>query len=113
MSRQRRSDTHLLVRWLWTSRRLDARLVRAALVPASWLHGLVMRLRAWSYARGWRSRHDLQLPTIAVGNLTVGGSGKTPIAGWIAARFAARDVRPGILLRGVGGDEVLVHREAV
>lgn len=87
--------------------------MRLLLLPASWLFGAVMRFRAWTYARGWRQVHDLDLPTIAVGNLTVGGSGKTPIAGWIAARFAARGLRPGILLRGVGGDEVLVHRESV
>lgn len=72
-----------------------------------------MRLRASAYRRGWLASHALPLPAVAVGNLTVGGSGKTPIAGWVAARFAARGIRPGILLRGVGGDEVLVHREAV
>src|SRR5690606_16535526 len=96
-----------------TSRRLDARAMRTLLLPASWIYAMVMRARAWSYSRGWRTMHDLQLPVISVGNLTVGGSGKTPIAGWIAARFAARGLRPGILLRGVGGDEVLVHRESV
>src|SRR5690606_15784422 len=96
-----------------TSRRLDARAMRTLLLPASWIYAMVMRARAWSYSRGWRTMHDLQLPVISVGNLTVGGSGKTPIAGWIAARLAARGLRPGILLRGVGGDEVLVHRESV
>jgi tetraacyldisaccharide 4'-kinase len=48
-----------------------------------------------------------------VGNLTVGGSGKTPIATWIARYYAARGLRPGILLRGYGNDETLVHRHAV
>ncbi|HEX9165993.1 MAG TPA: tetraacyldisaccharide 4'-kinase, partial [Gemmatimonadales bacterium] len=51
-------------------------------------------------------------PAIAVGNLTVGGSGKTPIANWIAAWYAERGMTPGILLRGYrGGDEALVHSE--
>ena len=113
MSARRRGDGHRAVRWLWTSRRLDARAARALLVPASGLWAAAMRLRAGAYRRGWLASHDLPLPAIAVGNLTVGGSGKTPIAGWVAARFAARGIRPGILLRGVGGDEVLVHREAV
>jgi tetraacyldisaccharide 4'-kinase len=113
MSVRRRSDAHLVVRWLWTSRRADARLARALLVPASLLWRAVMRSRATGYRRGWFASHDLPLPSIAVGNLTVGGSGKTPLAGWIAARFAREGLRPGILLRGVGGDETLVHREAV
>jgi tetraacyldisaccharide 4'-kinase len=50
---------------------------------------------------------------VAVGNLTVGGSGKTPIAVWIARHYAAAGLRPGILLRGYGGDETLVHRHSV
>lgn len=113
MSGRRRGDGHRVVRWLWTSRRLDARAARALLVPASGLWSAAMRLRAAAYRRGWIASRELPLPSIAVGNLTVGGSGKTPLAGWVAARFAARGIRPGILLRGVGGDEVLVHREAV
>ena len=72
-----------------------------------------MDLRTLAFRRGWRTTHELPLPTIAIGNLTVGGSGKTPIAGWVAAHFLARGLRPGILLRGVGGDETLVHREAL
>lgn len=48
-----------------------------------------------------------------MGNLTVGGSGKTPIAVWIARYYATQGLVPGILLRGYGGDETLVHRHAV
>jgi tetraacyldisaccharide 4'-kinase len=113
MSGTRRSDGHRFVRWLWTSRRADARAARAVLVPAAVLYDVVMRLRAMAYRRGWFLVRDLPLPSLAVGNLSVGGSGKTPIAGWIAARFAAQGIRPAILLRGVGGDEVLVHRAAL
>jgi tetraacyldisaccharide 4'-kinase len=72
-----------------------------------------MELRAVAYRHGWLGVHDLPLPSVAVGNLTVGGSGKTPLAAWIAARFARGGVVPGILLRGVGGDEALVHQESV
>ena len=113
MTAQRRSDGHRLVRWLWTSRRLDARAARALLVPASWLYRTVMRLRAAAYQRGLLASYPLPLPAVAVGNLSVGGSGKTPLAGWIAERWATRGVVPGILLRGVGGDEARVHQEAV
>ena len=47
---------------------------------------------------------DLPLPSVAVGNLTVGGSGKTPIAIWIARHYVRRGLVPGILLRGYGKD---------
>ncbi|MEO8450213.1 MAG: tetraacyldisaccharide 4'-kinase [Gemmatimonadota bacterium] len=108
----RRGDGHRLIRWLWTSRRPDARLARAALVPMAGLWRTSMAIRNLGYDRGWLTVHDLPLPTVAVGNLSVGGSGKTPIAGWIAHRYLARGIVPGILLRGYGQDEVLLHEQA-
>jgi tetraacyldisaccharide 4'-kinase len=50
------------------------------------------------------------IPTLAVGNLTVGGTGKTPITAWFAARLAALGHSPAVVMRGYGGDEVAVHR---
>jgi len=109
----RRGDTHRVMRWLWTSRRPDARLARLALLPASGLWRLAMDTRRLAYRRGWLATRDLPLPSVAVGNLTVGGSGKTPIATWIARHYVERGLRPGILLRGYGNDETLVHRHSV
>ncbi len=109
----RRGDTHRMVRWLWTSRRPDARLARLALLPVSGLWRVVMDTRRLAYRRGWLAVHDLPLPSVAVGNLTVGGSGKTPIAIWVARHYLERGFRPGILLRGYGGDEALVHQHSV
>ena len=110
----RRGDAHRVVRWLWTSDRMDARLVRLALLPAAAGYGAVMRARATAYARGWLASHALPLPSIAVGNLTVGGSGKTPIAIWVARYAAAKGLTPGVLLRGyAGGDEAKVHERAL
>src|SRR3954453_4137591 len=109
----RRGDSHRVVRWLWTSRRPDARLVRLALLPASALWRGVMAARESAYRRGWLQVHDLPLPSVAIGNLTVGGSGKTPIAIWTARHYVSRGLVPGILLRGYGNDEVLVHQHAV
>ncbi|PYO99968.1 MAG: hypothetical protein DMD61_05710 [Gemmatimonadetes bacterium] len=57
-----------------------------------------------------REAARLPLPAIAVGNLSVGGTGKTPLAAWIAEYCAARGRTAAILLRGYGGDEPLVHR---
>jgi tetraacyldisaccharide 4'-kinase len=70
-------------------------------------------VRGFAYRRGWLTVHDLPLPSVAVGNLTVGGSGKTPIATWIARYYAEGGLVPGILLRGYGGDEMLVHQHDV
>ncbi len=109
----RRGDTHRVMRWLWTRRRPDARLARLALLPASGLWRLAMDTRRLAYRRGWLATRDLPLPSVAVGNLTVGGSGKTPIATWIARHYVSRGVRPGILLRGYGNDETLVHQHSV
>ncbi len=107
---RRRGDTHRLIRWLWTSRRLDAKLARTAILPLSALWWGWNRARRMAYARGWLPVHDLPLPAVAVGNLTVGGSGKTPIAMWIARYYADKGLVPGILLRGYGGgDEAKVH----
>ena len=109
----RRGDTHRLIRWLWTSRAIGAQLARLALLPLAGLWRGATVLRNLAYDRRWAQTSDLPLPAIAVGNLTVGGSGKTPIASWIASYFAARGVVPGVLLSGYGRDEVLVHRQQV
>lgn len=110
---RRRGDGHRVVRWLWTSRRIDARLARASLAPFSALWRIGITVRNWAFDQGWVPVRSLPLPAVAVGNLTVGGSGKTPIASWIARRFAAAGARPGILLRGYGGDETRLHQHAV
>ena len=49
------------------------------------------------------------VPAVSVGNLTVGGTGKTPVAAWMAAALLGRGARPAIILRGYGSDEPQVH----
>ncbi len=110
---RRRGDTHRVVRWLWTSRRPDARLARLALLPAAGIWRGAMAMREMAYRHGWLGVSDLPLPSVAVGNLTVGGSGKTPIAVWTARYYVSQGLVPGVLLRGYGGDEALVHQQAV
>ena len=109
----RRGDGHRLIRWLWTSRRADARVARLGLLPFAGLWRMGIGARNLAYDRGWIPVRDLPLPAVGVGNLTVGGSGKTPLSSWIAAHYIARGLIPGILLRGYGRDEVLVHRHRV
>ncbi len=98
-----------VVRWLWGGS-WGARVARVPLIPFAGAYWAVMKLRA---ARGRADAVRLPLPTIAVGNLSVGGTGKTPLAAWIADYCVARGRTPGILLRGYGGDEPLVHRRLV
>ncbi len=94
----------------WESTSPLSRTLRAALTPASWLYGAAVGIRNRAYDSGALASHALGLPTVSVGNLTVGGTGKTPIASWLANRVGELGGRPAILLRGYGRDEVLVHR---
>jgi tetraacyldisaccharide 4'-kinase len=63
------------------------------------------------FDRGILTAHHLDLPTVSIGNLTVGGTGKTPVAAWFAASLRERGGRPAVVLRGYGDDEAAVHRE--
>src|SRR5689334_14167362 len=56
--------------------------------------------RNFLYDRGWLRAHRLQRPVISVGNLTTGGTGKTPLVRWLAEQLRARGMKPAILLRG-------------
>ncbi|WP_338073092.1 tetraacyldisaccharide 4'-kinase [Halochromatium salexigens] len=72
------------------------------LAPLGGLYCASARLRRWAYARGWLASHAVSVPVIVVGNLTVGGTGKTPLVLWLAEHLIARGERPGIVLRGYG-----------
>jgi tetraacyldisaccharide 4'-kinase len=51
------------------------------------------------------------LRVVSVGNLAVGGTGKTPVTSWVACSLSEHGAEPAIVLRGYGRDEVLLHRE--
>ena len=77
-------------------------------VPMSWLYGAGRSAhRAWIVS-GPGQRLRLPAPVICVGNLTVGGTGKTPMVGWIATQCQARGFKPAIVSRGYGAEEKLV-----
>jgi len=71
--------------------------------PLSLLYGSVAMLRAWLYQRGLLKQNRLNRPVISVGNLTVGGTGKTPMVIWLAERLLADGKRVAILSRGYRG----------
>lgn len=83
--------------------------VRAALWPLSKAYDVAMAARTRLYDAGLLHAALPALPTISIGNLTVGGTGKTPFAAHVAAQLS-RSARPAIALRGYGEDEVHVHR---
>jgi tetraacyldisaccharide 4'-kinase len=77
--------------------------LRVLLWPMSLLYGEIGRLRARCYANGVLKQKRLGKPVISVGNLTVGGTGKTPMVIWLAERLMAQGDRVGILSRGYKG----------
>ncbi|MGB7024828.1 MAG: tetraacyldisaccharide 4'-kinase [Candidatus Acidiferrales bacterium] len=75
-------------------------LASSSLWPFSVLYGAAARLRAWTYRAGICQQRRLRGVVISVGNLTVGGTGKTPMTIWLAQRFAASGKQTAILSRG-------------
>jgi tetraacyldisaccharide 4'-kinase len=73
------------------------------LLPLSWSFRLLVALRALLYRRGILPAVRLPVPVIVVGNLTVGGAGKTPLTLWLVERLRQNGRHPGIVSRGYGG----------
>ena len=74
--------------------------VRTWLQSVAILYGLVSRVRLWCYRRGWLSSWRLPCRVLSVGNLTVGGTGKTPMVILLAEWLQAEGRRVAILSRG-------------
>ena len=106
-------DRDAVARWLWHPTNVAARLARVPLLPFTGAYAAWVRGRAGAYACGLARARDPGIPVIAVGNLSLGGTGKTPLASWIAERCLALGVRPGIVLRGYGRDEAALPGERV
>ncbi|MCU1239415.1 MAG: Tetraacyldisaccharide 4-kinase [Candidatus Acidoferrum typicum] len=79
------------------------RALRILLWPLSQLYGLYVRWRAAFYAKGWLKAKRLKAKVISVGNLTVGGTGKTPMVLWLAEKFLGEGKSVAILSRGYRG----------
>lgn len=83
-----------------TDRSLGAAAVCAALRPLSWVYAGASWLRQRSFDWDFRSVHKLSVPVVSVGNLTTGGTGKTPIVALLVRELAKHGARPGIISRG-------------
>lgn len=90
--------------WLqrqWYSQRLT--LGAMALLPFSWLYRLIIYCRHWCYQHDILTVHTLPVPVIVVGNISVGGVGKSPLVMWLVDDAIKAGKRPGIISRGYGG----------
>lgn len=74
-----------------------------ALLPLALVFGALAGARRAAYRSGWLRAARLPVPVVVVGNLIVGGAGKTPLVLWLVAQLCARGRRPGILSRGYQG----------
>lgn len=73
------------------------------LLPMSWLYRLVMGVRRLSFRLGVRRQHAMPVPVLVIGNIFVGGTGKTPLVLWVIRYLRDTGRRPGIITRGYGG----------
>jgi tetraacyldisaccharide 4'-kinase len=80
------------------------------LIPFSWLYALAMAVRNLLYDRGLLAVHRVPAKVVSVGNLTVGGTGKTPLAETLVRFFADAGMKPAVVSRGYGrkGKSVLI-----
>lgn len=92
-----------LIHTIWQRQGIFGWLGWLTLTPLSGLFSLVVRGRNQLYNRRWLSIHRPQLKVVSIGNLTVGGSGKTPVVLWLAQALTARGYRVGIVTRGYKG----------
>lgn len=98
-------------RWWEGDAGAAGRVLDVALAPAEGLFRLGVSARGRAYDRGWLRAERAPLAVVSIGNLAVGGAGKTPFAAWTAARLLEWGHRPALGLCGYADDEARVHRQ--
>lgn len=87
-----------------------------ALLPLSWIYRSLVGMRLALYALGWFRQVTLPVPVIVVGNIFVGGTGKTPFVIWLVEQLRERGFRPGVISRGYGAQVetvIAVHADSL
>lgn len=104
------SDFHEIV----SGRRhgVGASLLRGALHTSEWFYSAAVQWRNRRYDRGSAAVHRMDVPVLSVGNLTLGGTGKTPLVRWLARWFADRGARVALVSRGYGATNGQTNDEA-
>ncbi len=90
---------HDLIFRAWKNKNL---LFYVVLIPLSWLFAGLTALRRFLYRVGLLRSYQLSAPVIVVGNINMGGSGKTPVVIWLVNQLKANGYRPGVISRGYG-----------
>ena len=91
-----------LTRWAYDVWYKDAWL-GILLLPLAYIFSDIVRLRRFLYRKGVLKSHTMPIPVVVVGNITLGGTGKTPLVIWLAKLLAQSGYQPGIISRGYGG----------
>ncbi|RLB71961.1 MAG: tetraacyldisaccharide 4'-kinase [Deltaproteobacteria bacterium] len=86
------------------ARNFQERLLLFLLLPFSYLYGVIVWVRNRCYQFGWFSSYRASLPVVSVGNLAVGGTGKTPVVDWLVKEFQKQGKRPAVVSRGFAGN---------
>jgi len=72
-------------------------IVRGVLRVLSWIYTVAIGIVDWEYKSGIRKQHDVSVPVVSIGNITLGGTGKTPFAVYLADHFVECNKKPAIL----------------
>ena len=88
---------------------LPGRLMMGLLIPSEALYRGAVLLRNRCYDLGLLPQSESGITIISVGNLAVGGTGKTPVASWLISRLATMGHQPALVTRGYGADEILLY----
>jgi len=94
-------------------RGVGAGLARAGLRLLETPYALAMRLRNWRYDRGSAEVIRVDVPVVSIGNLTLGGTGKSPAVEWLARWYINRGIRVGLVSRGYGSVDGKPNDEAL
>jgi tetraacyldisaccharide 4'-kinase len=100
-----------LARVVWSGSRWWAALARGGLLVPAAGYRLGTALRNAAFDTGILASRALPAPSVGVGNLAVGGTGKTPLVRYLTGELERRGCRVGVLLRGYGGDEVAEYAD--